>query len=70
MTGSSGHLEEALVKSLTSHGDEVIDLDLLSSPETSAVGSVVDSELVLARAAEALIGLPLPGPDRMRQTEA
>jgi UDP-glucose 4-epimerase len=46
VTGSSGHLGEALARSLTAHGDEVIGLDLLSSPETTVVGSVVDSGLV------------------------
>jgi UDP-glucose 4-epimerase len=57
VTGSSGHLGEALVRSLTSHGGEVVGLDLLRSPQTSAVGSVVDRELVqrLTRDVDAVV---------------
>jgi UDP-glucose 4-epimerase len=46
VTGSSGHLGEALVRVLGDRGDEVIGLDVLRSPWTSVVGSVADRELV------------------------
>jgi nucleoside-diphosphate-sugar epimerase len=47
VTGSSGHLGEALVRALTAHGEDVVGLDLLPSPGTSVVGSVSDRDLVL-----------------------
>ena len=47
MTGSSGHLGEALVRALTADGEDVVGLDLLPSPGTSVVGSVSDRDLVL-----------------------
>ncbi len=46
VTGSAGHLGEALVRSLRSQGSEVVGLDLLESPFTDVVGSVADRELV------------------------
>ncbi len=46
VTGSSGHLGEALVRVLRNEGDEVVGLDLLESPFTTRVGSIVDRELV------------------------
>ena len=46
VTGSAGHLGEALVRSLRDEGSEVIGLDLLDSPFTSVVGSIADRELV------------------------
>jgi len=42
VTGSSGHLGEALVRSLRAAGQEVIGLDVLASPYTHVVGSVSD----------------------------
>lgn len=42
VTGSSGHLGEALVRSLRSEGHSVVGVDLLPSPFTDAVGSVTD----------------------------
>jgi UDP-glucose 4-epimerase len=42
VTGSSGHLGEALVRVLREEGHEVIGLDVLSSPVTSVVGSIAD----------------------------
>jgi UDP-glucose 4-epimerase len=46
VTGSAGHLGEALVRSLRDEGSEVVGLDLLDSPFTSVVGSIADRELV------------------------
>jgi len=46
VTGSSGHLGEALVGVLGSRGDEVIGLDQLESPLTNVVGSIADRECV------------------------
>jgi UDP-glucose 4-epimerase len=57
VTGSSGHLGEALVRSIRSSGLEVVGLDLRDSPFTSFVGSTTDRELVRAavRGADAVI---------------
>jgi NAD(P)-dependent dehydrogenase (short-subunit alcohol dehydrogenase family) len=46
VTGSAGHLGEALVRTLPDDGHEVIGLDILASPYTSVVGSIADRELV------------------------
>jgi nucleoside-diphosphate-sugar epimerase len=46
VTGSAGHLGEALVRTLRSAGDEVVGLDILSSPFTTHVGSIVDRDFV------------------------
>jgi nucleoside-diphosphate-sugar epimerase len=46
ITGSAGHLGEALVRTLREEGHEVIGLDILESPFTSIVGSVADRSLV------------------------
>ena len=46
MTGSSGHLGEALMRVLGERDDEVVGLDVLESPFTSVVGSVADRESV------------------------
>jgi UDP-glucose 4-epimerase len=42
VTGSSGHLGEALVRVLREDGQDVIGIDALGSPFTSVVGSVAD----------------------------
>ena len=42
VTGSSGHLGEALCRVLDAEGHEVVGLDVLDSPYTSVVGSIVD----------------------------
>jgi UDP-glucose 4-epimerase len=42
VTGSAGHLGEALVRVLGGEGHELIGLDVLDSPHTTAVGSVAD----------------------------
>jgi len=46
VTGSSGHLGEALMRTLPGSGHEAVGLDLLASPYTQAVGSVADRPLV------------------------
>jgi UDP-glucose 4-epimerase len=42
VTGSSGHLGEALMRVLGSEGIDVVGLDVLASPYTTVVGSVAD----------------------------
>jgi nucleoside-diphosphate-sugar epimerase len=46
VTGSSGHLGEALMRVLPERGHEVVGLDILNSPYTSVVGSIADRALV------------------------
>lgn len=46
VTGSSGHLGEALVRVLGADGIDVVGLDVLGSPHTSAVGSIADRGFV------------------------
>jgi UDP-glucose 4-epimerase len=46
VTGSSGHLGEALVRTLEDSGREVVGVDLVPSEFTDEVGSIVDRELV------------------------
>jgi UDP-glucose 4-epimerase len=46
VTGSAGHLGEALVRMLSQRGETARGLDILSSPFTSDVGSVVDRDFV------------------------
>jgi len=46
LTGSSGHLGEALARSLGDDGHELIGLDVLESPRTSVVGSIADRACV------------------------
>ena len=46
VTGSSGHLGEALVRSLRGEGREVIGLDVTPSEFSNAVGSIVDRHFV------------------------
>jgi len=46
VTGSAGHLGEALVRTLRFEGHEVVGLDLLDSPFTSVVGSIADRACV------------------------
>ena len=53
MTGSAGHLGEALVRVLgAEEGLAVTGVDVLPSPETSAVGSIVDRDFVRAHVSE------------------
>lgn len=53
VTGSSGHLGEALVRALGADGHDVIGLDILSSPTTTVVGSIVDRACVKRHVASA-----------------
>ena len=46
VTGSAGHLGEALVRALRPEGYEVVGLDVLDSPFTTVVGSIVDRTCV------------------------
>jgi nucleoside-diphosphate-sugar epimerase len=46
VTGSAGHLGEALVRVLGADGHDVTGLDVLESPRTSVVGSIVDRACV------------------------
>ena len=57
MTGSSGHLGEALVRTLRERGDDVVGLDLLPSAHTDVVASVTDRAAV--RTALAAVGAVL-----------
>jgi UDP-glucose 4-epimerase len=49
VTGSSGHLGEALVRSLRTAGHRVIGLDLKPSPFTDEVASITEREVVRRR---------------------
>lgn len=46
VTGSSGHLGEALVRTLLDAGHEVVGLDVVEGPYTHRVGSIVDRAFV------------------------
>ena len=46
VTGSSGHLGEALVRTLRDAGSEVVGLDVLAGPFTTHVGSIADRACV------------------------
>ena len=46
VTGSAGHLGEALVRTLTNLQQEVVGLDILESPFTTHVGSITDRSCV------------------------
>ena len=46
VTGSSGHLGEALMRVLPDDGHEVIGLDVLASPHADIVGSIADRNVV------------------------
>ena len=46
VTGSAGHLGEALALELAAGGHDVVGLDVLASRETSVVGSITDAGLV------------------------
>jgi nucleoside-diphosphate-sugar epimerase len=46
VTGSAGHLGEALVRELPADGHEVLGLDVFASPSTDVVGSVADRACV------------------------
>ena len=46
VTGSSGHLGEALARTLRDQGDEVISLDIREGPFTTVAGSITDRACV------------------------
>lgn len=46
VTGSAGHLGEALVRSFRAEGHDILGMDLVESPYTSVVGSITDPEAV------------------------
>jgi len=46
VTGSAGHLGEAVVRRLQATGDETVGIDLLDSEFTNSVGSIVDRNFV------------------------
>jgi nucleoside-diphosphate-sugar epimerase len=46
VTGSAGHLGEALVRTLTAQGRDVVGVDLLPSECTTHVGSIADRDFV------------------------
>ncbi|MBA8824915.1 nucleoside-diphosphate-sugar epimerase [Saccharopolyspora lacisalsi] len=46
VTGSAGHLGEALALALRDEGHEVVGLDVLDSPMTTVIGSVADRDTV------------------------
>jgi len=52
VTGSSGHLGEALMRVLPQDGHDVVGLDVLPSPFTTVVGSIVDRGTVRRCVAE------------------
>src|SRR5687768_18306321 len=51
ITGSSGHLGEALVRTLRARHD-VVGLDVTPSPCTSVIGSIADADAVRAAMAD------------------
>ena len=53
VTGSAGHLGEALVRTLRDEGHDVVGLDVLPSPHTDVVASVTDRPAVRAAMAGA-----------------
>ncbi len=57
ITGSSGHLGEALCRVFREAGADVASIDLLPSPHTTAVGSITDRALVrrLVEGADAVL---------------
>jgi UDP-glucose 4-epimerase len=46
VTGSSGHLGEALMRTLRASGRDVLGIDILPSPFTDRVGSIADRDFV------------------------
>jgi Nucleoside-diphosphate-sugar epimerases len=48
VTGSAGHLDEALVLTLRERGEQVENMDVKASPFTDMVGSVADRRRVTA----------------------
>ena len=48
VTGSAGHLGEALMRTLRAENNDVVGLDVLASPYTDIVGSIADGDVVRA----------------------
>lgn len=48
VTGSSGHLGEALVRTLRDQGHDAVGLDVIPGPTTTHVGSITDRDAVAA----------------------
>ena len=46
ITGSTGHLGEALVRTLQGSNHEVVSLDIKPSPFTSVMGSITDRDCI------------------------
>ncbi len=46
VTGSSGHLGEALMRVLREQGKDVLGIDILPSPYTDQIGSIADKHFV------------------------
>ena len=46
VTGSSGHLGEALVRTLRQQNQQVIGIDILPSPFTDRIGSIANRDFV------------------------
>lgn len=46
VTGSSGHLGEALVRTLKTRNHEVVGVDIVHSDFTNKVGSIVDRDYI------------------------
>lgn len=53
ITGSAGHLGEALTRTFTEAGHQVIGIDVLRSPTTDLLGSITDRSFVRAALREA-----------------
>ena len=49
VTGSSGHLGEALVRVLRDNGEDVSSIDIIDGAFTSHTGSIVDRDFVRER---------------------
>ncbi|GJM27063.1 MAG: hypothetical protein DHS20C16_34780 [Phycisphaerae bacterium] len=47
VTGSAGHLSEALVRTLLGRGHAVVGIDVIASEFTHRVGSIVDRSFVV-----------------------
>lgn len=48
VTGSAGHLGDAMVRTLRARGDSVVGVDIVAGPSTTVVGSIFDRAVVHA----------------------